>query len=307
VLPGLLFFCAAQPAKTAPAAPQTGTVALKPDANRRGNFTLKTEDSTLAQIAAACEVKFGCVVEVDKSLRAERLTLALSSRQPGQIFPALARRVGARLELLYRLTPLPPGALPRPGASLFAEQEVQVVSDGVLELEEVWQQLRIPIEVEEPLRRKVRLSTAPQPLHRLLDRIAAQVQARWNVVVRLQEIRAQDEEADAQERMRAHFQVLSYLSPAERQEEIAAHLDRLAALDEKRRPAGIAQLRAEILSLGSLLQGVPGEHRGRIGAQVRGVAQDYARVLERQKGKRRALFQPLSSALEELQAALADL
>jgi len=238
-------------------------------------------------------------VEVDKELRSRRLTLHLSPRPPERLFPVLARRAGARFSNNFRFKPRGPGV--RQGNSrLFAREPVSMTVTAPAEFEEVLQALEIDVDVAEDVAGKVTLATSAQPLATVLSRLAHQVDAVWEPVVRLEYHKPVDAEAASYERMLSHFSELAALSPAERREEIQAELESLGRLGPDEQPTGIARLAGDILSLGSLLRTVPGEHRAAIGPQVVGVAADYWAVLSRAPGGQRSAFRQIVGALGQL-------
>jgi hypothetical protein len=246
------------------------------------------------------------VVEIDEKLRDVRLTLELAPRPPERLFPVLARRAFARLSVVYRVRPFPPGGVRQAGSLLFADGLVSLRLREAVELPEVWGQLGVPVEVEEGVEGTVRMDVARRPLAWVMDRIAAQVGATWVAVVRLEARRFVDPEAETYTRMRSHFSDLARLSSMERREELAAEMETLAELPTDRRAEGLRRMADDVLSLATLLHEVPGEHRAATAPYVLGIAADYRAVLldlsEERRGRLAFLFHVLDDLRLRLQA-----
>jgi hypothetical protein len=270
----------------------------------RGGCGMEAREAPLEQLAHSLARVSGCAVELDEKLRGRRVTLDLAPRPLERLFPVLARRLDARLSILYRLKPWRAEYIRRKGSLVFAGRLVDLEMSRPLDLDEALRQLGVPLEVEDGVSGRVRLSAARYPLARVFDRIADQVNAKWETVVRLEQRKPVDAEAAALERMHSHFGDLAGLSPGERREELASDLEAMLELPGDQREQRLERISTDILSLASLLQSVPGEHRAQIGPRVHAVAGDYWSVLSRLPEERRSLCAPLFAALEGLRQRL---
>jgi hypothetical protein len=104
--------------------------------------------------------------------------------------------------------------------------------------------------------------------------------------------------------MQAHFGDLACLSPAERRDELVAEREWLEKLPPQEQAEGIRGMARDVLSLGTQLQRVPGEHREQIAPRVLAVAEAYQTVFTRLRGERRERFAPVLHALNNLQQHL---
>lgn len=295
----------AGPPAAAQERPRPGSIRIVRDGSL--GFGLRASDAPLEAIGQVMGRAMGCRVEVDKELRDQRLTLRLGARPPEQLLRGVARRIYARLEIAYRLEPMPPGELRRPGSLALANQLVNFPTTRETTLEEALRELSLPVRVEEGISGSVRVSAAYLPLARVLDRFAAQLNARWVTVITLGARKPVDPAAAVDERMHAHFSDLAHLASRERQEEIQADVKRIERLPEKERAAALDQMALDVLSLAGIYERVPGEHRAPVAPLIAGIAQDYGAVLSRLPHDRRAAFQPIFGSLETLRQRLAQI
>ncbi|MCC6442760.1 MAG: hypothetical protein IT210_04790 [Armatimonadetes bacterium] len=274
---------------------------------KSGEIGLKAVRAPMKDIASTLERATGCAIEMDKELQEGRHTLDISPRPAEKLFHALARRVAARIVVTYRLKHLLAGETAPPGNPLFAGRQVSVNQKRPEEPEILWQQLGITVEMEEDIVGKVVLTARKEPLARALDRAAAQLQARWETVLRLEPRFRSGESADPEEEMRDHFTDLAKMTSKERQEEIRADISAIESLPEDRQEAGVLWMAGNVTGLASLLKSVPGEHRERVALKVAAVAQDYWNVMDRLPPSSRARFDPVCQALLQLQKDYADI
>jgi len=296
-----LVLLAACPASEETAPP--GVVEIARDRTSAG-YSLSARNATLDEIGRELQRVTGCRMEVNEELRKARFTLKLSPRPSERIYRTLARRAGAMMSVDYRLERSTSGGA-APGPLAFARDPVVLVAEQPAPVEEVLRRLDVPVELEEGLGGSVRLLAVRHPLRYALDRIAAQLSARWYPRVRLEARKPVDAEDAETDRMLRHLTDLSDLPPRERREEIHAELERLEGLPPDEQPAGLAQMARDVLSLATLLRSAPGEHREGLAADVLGVAWDYGVVLSHLPRSRREHFQPVAEALAELRSRLA--
>ena len=296
-----------RPEQSAPGA--VAPVRLLRDESGRG-YALRAADAPGKEIGAALGAATGCVVEMDAGLRERRFTLDIAARPPERLLRAVARRAGARLSVSFRLRPAPAGGEAyHPGnRPPFATQHLTVGASPALAPQDLGRYLGTRIEASEGVGGRARVPAGRRrPLAWFLDHIAAQVDARWETVVRLNTRTVPDAEAAEHEWMRAHFGDLADLSPAERREELVAERESLERLPPGEQAEGIRGVARDVRSLGTLLQTVPGEHRGRLAPRVHAVAETYRAVFTRLRGERRERFAPVLRALADLQQHLAQI
>ena len=285
-------------------------VRLLRDESGRG-YALQAADAPGKEVGAALGAATDCVVELNAGLRERRFTLDIAARPPERLLRAVARQAGARLSVSFRLRPAPASGethhhpdRPPP----FATQHLTVGASPALAPQDLGRYLGTRIEVSDGVGGRARVPAGRRrPLAWFLDHIAAQVRARWETVVRLDARTVPDDEAAEHERMRAHFGDLADLSPAERREELVAERESLERLPPGEQAEGIRGVARDVRSLGTLLQTVPGEHRGRLAPRVHAVAESYRAVFTRLRGERRERFAPVLHALADLQQHLAQI
>jgi hypothetical protein len=291
--------CAAKESSSLP----VGTVRVVKD-RFSGGYTLESAEAPLERIAAVLERHTGCRVQVDEKLRGRKLTLNLVSRPPERLFPVLGRRADARVSVRFRFEPLPPGSPRRPGPLAFAREPAPIEVLQPTELSEVLRDLDGSFDLAEGVRGRVSVRSIRYSLAQVLDHFAAQVNASWKPVVRFEERKFVDRDAETFERMQAHFHDLASLPPMERREELGWDLEGIEELPEDKREAAAQRIAADILSLGTHLHNTPGEHRGPVAEGVVGIAQDYAAVLSGITGSRRQRLRPIVDALAALDERL---
>jgi hypothetical protein len=286
--------------------PATLPVEVRQD-QERGVYTLRASDATLEEIGKALAQLTECTVEVDKRLRKERLTFHLTAPSPERLFPVLARGTFVRLSVVYRLKPAEPGDASPRGALVFTGQPISLDTAQPINVTDVGQHLGVPVDVEKGVQGRIQIRAARRPLAWIMDQIAAQVNARWENVIRLEARSLVDAEADDDERMHAHYADLARLSPAERREELASDLEAIEKLPPERWAEGMRRMADDLLSLATLLHGTPEEHRPYFTPRIRAIVGDYRTVLSRLRGERRAQLAPVFRALTDLQQHLAQI
>jgi hypothetical protein len=245
---------------------------------------------------------------MDAGLRERRFTLDIAARPPERLFRAVARQTGARLSVSFRLRPAAPSDQAHPpDHPAFATHYLSVRTSPALALSDIGRTLGTRIEVSEGVGGQARVPAGRRPLAGFLDHIAAQVDARWETVVHLNTRTVVDAEAAEHERMQTHFGDLACLSPVEQRDELVAERELLEKLPPEKQAEGIRGMARDVLSLGTLLQRVPGEHRGRLAPRVLAVAEGYRTVFTRLRGERRERFAPVLHALNDLQQHLAQI
>jgi hypothetical protein len=269
---------------------------------------LRATNAPIAVIGEALGRATRCAVEVDPALRDRRVTIDLAARPADRLARALAREVPARLSVRFLLKPAArPAAPPSPDRERFARQPLRLETRRSARLSDVIPLLGIPVEAPDVLRdAPVRVYSVRRPLSRVLDQIAAQVGAEWEVVLRLDAVNAADGDSAAYERMHAHFADLAALPAAERQEELVLELQSIRKRPGPEREERVRRLAADVLSLATLLQSVPGEHRDQMAPRVLALARDYQKVLSRLTGEQSDLFAPVLLAADELEQRLAE-
>jgi hypothetical protein len=265
-------------------------------------YSLKAERATTEAICRELERVSRCKVELDKKLGSQVLTLDLSARPAERLFMVLARRLPARMGVGYRMRPT---SLAGRGSEVFARELISLEL-GPVPVSEAVRRLGIAVRLDD-VQGNVRITAARHPLHQVLDSIAKQVRGEWETVVRLDPLKFPDAEAAEDDRMRGHFSDLSRLPPVERRDEIRDAFKDLEALAPVERNRALARAAQDVRSLGTLLERVPGEHRGIIGPRILGVARDYATVLGRLPVEKRGLYGPVWGALHELETQLSQI
>jgi hypothetical protein len=290
-------------AGTAPARAESAPVELVKEPGKP-LYALRATDATLEQLGRELGRFADVRLEADEKLRTQRVTLDVSPRPLERLLPVLARRFGARIELRYDLARSRPGAAERPRTRLFASRPVTIGIVRGMPLSDVLQGLRIPSRVEGGLDGKITLPAAKLPLSDVLDRVASQLGASWQPVVRFQRWSAPDEEAEETERRHAFFADLAGLSPEERREELRSDVEQLGRLPEPQRGAAVQRMASDLLSLSTLYASVPGEHRGPIAGKINGILADYRHVLGGIGPEQRAGYGPLFTAFDQVRADL---
>jgi hypothetical protein len=163
--------------------------------------------------------------------------------------------------------------------------------------------LRLPAEVGNGVRGKVRPNTLRAPVNRVLDQIAAQSGSRWTVVIRLKARTAADEIAARDDEPRFLYSDLARLTPEERREEIGSDLETLMALPESERAEAVKSLAGNLMGMTSIVREAQ-ENRGVVAGAVGSIAQDYGLTLRRLPSDNRAWAAPLADALRELSLEL---
>jgi hypothetical protein len=236
------------------------------------------------------------------------VTLELTPRSLERSALALARAADTRLEISFRLERAASTGIPSPGHWPFAHDVVHLDGAGPRRLGDLASELGVKLELPEGLDTRVSLLSHPRPLGQILDSVAKQTHCHWIVVIQFEPRHAMlDAAASEVDRMHEHLSRLGMLTPRDRRAELADELQRIERLPTHEREDALRGLAADIRSLGTLLQQVPGEHRGIVGGQVVPVARDYQVVLDRLPESKRGHFQPLLAALRGLDEMLRTL
>ncbi len=276
--------------------PQPGAVQLARDRSR-GFYGLRATDASLAVVAQSLAEATGARIEIHPELREQRLTARLGARPVEKLLAVLARRVNARLEVVYRLERRP-GA---PAVTGFARDSVTVILRGAVELREALDALNAPVQVAPGLVGSVRLVVRDRPLAYALDQLAEQLGGSWRPVARLEPRVPVDAAAEAEERQRFHYADLAGLSAADRQAELDSDLERLLRLPESEWEAAVEQRAGDIVAMAEILNRTPGEPRAPVAQGVESIARDYRTVLGRLPREVRSRAVPLLGALAELE------
>jgi hypothetical protein len=272
----------------------TGAIAVRVvREGSRTRYALRVTQAPLPEVADSVARATGCTIEVDPKLEPVALSLDAEPRSAERLYLALARSVPARLSIRYRFR-----LGGSPGAQLFAHESVEVQVLRPTSLRELAAELPAPVEVDEGISGRVILSGSRCTLGMLLDEIARQSRSSWTTVLSFEPRLGGDAEAAAAERMHEHLSELASLTGSDRREEIADELRRLESLSGDERQLAVRRIARDILSLGTLLKRVPGEHRGPVMGQVLPVARDYLHVV------RGRAFPELREALAELEGEL---
>jgi hypothetical protein len=302
IILGLGILCLQHPASCAEAMQSLPSDNIKITWNQaQRSYKLHATSATLDQIANALARVTRCSVEVNKELSDRHYSLDLTSMPAEHIFAVIARRANARLTIVYRLKPLSPGERSGPGPVTFAERRLNPLIDRPTQLDEALKTLEVSVENPENIRGNIQLVALNRPLYSVLDRIAQQVNARWETVVQFEPRHYSDAESATYERMHAHFSDLVGLSSQERQEEILADIAAIERLPVSQQKEGISRISEDVRSLGTLLEEVPEEHREPVWEQVMMMASDYWTVLSHLKPDQQRQFESVFRALMDLQ------
>jgi hypothetical protein len=266
----------------------------------RGKYSLNVENTRLREIIAQFSHAVGVNVLLDPKLSGKKVTVRLSPRPPGRFFVALARRIGARPEIEHILAR---GQSKEPSAadSGFADRLIEMRTSGRIPLEEAVRELDANIKVAPGLDGSVSVFSPGLPLYRVLNSLSRQLDASWHTELKVEYLKPTDVEAESYERARDHFSDLARLSESERLEETRALLGDLALLPEKERSAAITVAAANISSLSSIYQQIPGEHRESLNSRFAGILHAYRTTLQERKSLQ---FDSLLNALQQAESEI---
>jgi hypothetical protein len=169
------------------------------------------------------------------------------------------------------------------------------------------EQLGLRAEVEEGVHGDVEVSASRTPIAQVLDRVAAQVGAQWQTVIRFEPRRAADTSAAREEGRRIFYEGLAALSPAERREELAAELAALERLPPEQRERALHRLETGIQNMALVVRQAPGEHRAALLGHVHAIQRDFWTALVGLPVDQQRRTAPLIRALRELQQRLAEI
>jgi hypothetical protein len=273
----------------------------------RGQFGLKAAGIVLADALPVLEQATGCTIRADEKIAEMPLDCDLSLRSPDRLFLGVARQIGAKFRLSYQFRPLRRGEMERILRSAFVGQIVSFKpQDERQTVQEIGRRLGLEFVTEGGLTGTVRVRSVDRPLVRILDSIASQLRARWDVVITLEETDRHNLGSDAlsYDTIQRHFSELIRLSPEDRRLEISARVDALRNLDGDARSQTLQRLEADIAGISQLYQGVPGEHRDDVRHLFFTLGQQYYGAFARLPDAASPFYRSTFEKLDELERLL---
>ena len=297
----LLFaaFLAFVPMRLAADSTAAPVIRIRKDSGR-GLWGVEATNAPLGDVAKALSRSMGCTITVDEKAADLRLDTLITPRVPERLTPLLGRRARVSASLVYRFELPGVGETSLSSPPGFGKEVITQDLRESQDVEEALRTLRIPCEVGEGVKGKLRLRTLQMPVHRVLDQIATQSGSRWTVVIRLRARTAPDEAAAREEEPRFLYSDLAQLTSAERREEIQADLDHLMALPEEKRAEAVKSLAGNLSGMNVVFKQSVQENRDAVAGNVAAIVRDYDHVLRRLPSDHRAWAVPLNDALREL-------